>query len=69
MSADQPKEHQPEKLVFKKKYSDEELCDLGRDIHEAFDERFNPAVAGIPCDEHNFRTGQFTVTVTWSPDE
>lgn len=57
------------KTLLSKTYSSEELCDLSRDIHEAFDERFTPEAAGIPVDEHGFNTGKFTVTLTWSDSE
>lgn len=57
------------RVLLDKNYSAEELCDLSRDIHEAFDERFTPAAAGIPKDEYGFDEGSFKVTITWSPDE
>lgn len=56
------------RYIFCKKYADEELSDIERDISECFDPRFNKDVEGIPS-EDGFRTGQFVVTVEWrSPD-
>lgn len=57
------------RVLLDKKYSAEELCDVGRDVHEAFDEDFTPAAKGIPQDDLGFQTGTYTVTVTWSPEE
>lgn len=51
--------------VFEKDYSSEELCDLGRDIYEAFNEQFNPVMADIPKDGYNFHRGSFTVRIVW----
>ncbi|HCQ0858540.1 TPA: hypothetical protein OGU99_000466 [Escherichia coli] len=55
--------------IFKKEYDGESICDIQRDVHEAFNSRFNPLVAQIPQDEYGFQEGTFTVTITWSPDE
>lgn len=55
--------------IFKKKYSAEELSDLGRDIHESFDERFNPVVLSIPKDQYGFQEGTFSVQIIWSKEE
>lgn len=57
------------RVLLDKTYSAEELCDVGRDVHEAFDERFTPAAAGIPKDEYGFDQGTFKVTIVWSPEE
>ena len=57
------------KEIFNKVYGAESLCDLSRDIHESFDERFNPVMAEIPVDEHYFQEGSFVVTVTWFADD
>mgnify|MGYP001565000311 CR=1 FL=1 len=44
-------------LIFEQEWDGfESLYDLGRDVHEAFDRRFNPAVEQLP--------GEFQVTVT-----
>lgn len=51
--------------LFSKEYDGESLCDLSRDIHEAFDVRLNPAVAIVPTDEHGFQQGMFKVSVEW----
>ncbi len=42
-------------IIFEKKYDGENLYDLGRDIHECFDKRFNPKVENIPVDEYGFQ--------------
>lgn len=55
--------------IFKKDYDGESLYDMQRDVHEAFDSRFNPLAAQIPQDEFGFQEGTFTVTITWTPDE
>lgn len=57
------------KTLLYKEYTSEELSDLSRDVHEAFDERFTPAAAGIPKDEHGFDKGTFTVSIVWKPEE
>lgn len=53
------------RVLLKKVYSAEELCDVGRDVDESFDERFTPEAAGIPKDPQGFEEGVFEVTVTW----
>ena len=55
--------------IFKKEYDGESLYDIQRDVHEAFDSRFNPLAGQIPQEECGFPEGTFTVTSTWSPDE
>lgn len=62
-----PKPLEP-KMVFEKSYDGESICDLSRDISEAFDERFNPAIAGIPEIEHGFHAGSFKVTIEWTKE-
>jgi hypothetical protein len=59
------------KNVFEKDYDGESIVDLGRDISEAFDERFNPGIAWIPEmeDSPGFWAGNFKVTITWTKDE
>lgn len=56
------------KTLLSKSYSAEELSDLSRDVHEAFDERFTPEAAGIPKDEHGFDKGTFKVLITWEAE-
>lgn len=55
--------------LFEKDYDGESLYDLGRDISEAIDTRFNPLVQKIPTDEHGFQEGTFTVSIVWENDE
>lgn len=54
--------------TFEKTYSSEELCDLDRDVCEAFTEAFNPLMKGVPVDEHGFHEGSFKVTIEWLPE-
>lgn len=58
------------KVVFSKDYDGESIVDLGRDISEAFDERFNPAIVGIPEmeDSPGFWAGNFKVTIQWTKE-
>jgi len=53
------------KTIFDKEYDSESLCDLSRDVHEAFNNDFNPTVADIPKDEYGFHEGRFIVTIKW----
>lgn len=55
--------------IFKQKYSGESIVDVDRDVSEAFQNDFNPAVREVPSDEHGFHKGTFTVTITWEADE
>ena len=54
--------------TFEKTYCSEELCDLDRDVSEAFTEVFNPLMKEIPVDEHGFHQGSFKVTIEWQPE-
>jgi hypothetical protein len=56
------------KEIFKKDYDGESIVDMGRDISESLDERYNPDARVIPSDEHGFAQGTFTVTIEWEPD-
>ena len=51
--------------VFRKTYSSESLCDLGRDIEEAVDPAFNGALAAAPGFLQS--SGSFIVTIDWAP--
>lgn len=55
--------------IFSKTYDGESLYDLGRDIHEAFEDDFNPAIKVAPKDEYGFHKGTFTVKVEWQAEE
>lgn len=57
------------RVLLHKSYSSEALCDLSRDLHEAFDERFTPEAAGIPQDEYGFDKGSFEITLVWKAEE
>lgn len=53
--------------LFKKMYDGESIVDIGRDVFEAFDTRFNELAKTIPQDEHGFNKGEFIVTIEWIP--
>ena len=52
--------------IFEQTYSGEEICDIGRDVCEAFEADYNPIVAKIPSDEYGFQEGTFRITIEWS---
>lgn len=54
--------------IFQKTYDGESIVDLYRDVSEAVQEKYNPALAQIPTDEHGFQKGTFKVTIEWSPE-
>lgn len=51
------------KIVFEKKYDDESIVDLERDMYEAINE------SDGPVDEHGFHTGTFKVIIMWESDD
>lgn len=57
--------------LFSKVYDGESIVDLGRDIHEAFDVRFNPAMAQVTemKSSPGFLSGKFKLVLMWEPDE
>lgn len=56
--------------IFHKVYTSEELCDLERDISEAFDPDFNPEnIQPIEKDEHGFHKGSFKVSIVWRSED
>jgi len=55
--------------IFTKQYDGESMVDVFRDVSEACDERFTPALATIPRDEHGFHKGTFKVSIVWQDDE
>lgn len=57
---------QPTLSLLNKAYDGEGLHDVGRDVSEAFDAKFNKVVEQIPVDEYGFQRGVFTVSVKWS---
>ena len=54
-------------MILDKTYDGESIVDLGRDVHEMFDQEFDPRIATIPTDEYNIMQGSFKVTVEWIP--
>lgn len=55
--------------IFDKKYDGESLCDLSRDVSEAFDKNFNEMMEQVPRNEHGFHQGTFHVKIEWTPEE
>ena len=52
-------------IIFEKEYDGESLYDVGRDVMECFETRFNPLVKDIPQDEYGFCLGTYKITVEW----
>ena len=50
-------------IFFDKEYDDESLYDLERDVHEAFDPRFNPAMPVLEKDANGFTAGRYRVVM------
>lgn len=48
--------------IFSKEYDSESVCDVQRDVLEAFDVRFNDSLEDIP------RCGKFSVIISWHPE-
>jgi len=55
-------------IIFEKEYDGESLCDLNRDVSEAFDADFNPIVSKIPTDKYGIQLGKFKVVMMWSEE-
>lgn len=55
--------------IFKQKYDGEGIVDIGRDIYEAFDFRFNEKANAITADEHGIPKGHFIVTLEYFPEK
>jgi len=53
--------------IFTKEYSGEELCDVDRDVSEAFDPNMNHRVIDIPQVD-GIPTGHFTVSIVWEEE-
>ena len=56
-------------VVFNKNYRGEHLCDVDRDVSEAFDEDFNTLLKRIPQDGYGFLCGRFDIKITWQKEE
>lgn len=54
--------------IFKQEYDGEGIADIGRDIYEAFDPRFNEKASVIVDDEHNIPRGTFILTLEYVPE-
>lgn len=57
------------KLVFRRRYGGDNICDIERDVSEAIADGYNPIVAEIPKDEHGFQQGTFEVLIVWHPND
>lgn len=55
-------------LQFCKDYHFDDLSDLNRDIHESFDERFNPDTAKPIQDSNGVFNGRYRVTIEYFED-
>ena len=55
--------------IFNKDYDGESICDVHRDVLEAFDEKFNDAWAKIPSKEHGIPYGNFSVKIIWHSEQ
>jgi hypothetical protein len=52
--------------LLKKAYDGESICDVFRDVSEAFDADFTPEAKQIPSDEYGFALGKYVVEIRWS---
>lgn len=48
--------------LFQKHYSEEELCDIERDVYEAISPTFNPKAKDV-----DFSRGTFLIRIEWEP--
>lgn len=55
-------------VVFSQEYVGEGIIDIGQDIDEAFQERYNESIKAIPTNEHGSFAGSFVVTIEWKPE-
>jgi hypothetical protein len=54
--------------IFKQEYDGCGIADIGRDIWEAFDPRFNEKANAIVDDEHHIPKGHFILTLEYVPE-
>lgn len=55
--------------LLNKDYDGESICDVSRDVSEAFLPEFTENAGKIPVDEYGFSLGKFTVLITWEPNK
>lgn len=55
-------------IILDKTYDGESIVDIQRDVHEMFNEEFDPRIETIPRDQYGFMKGSFKVTVEWIPE-
>lgn len=53
-------------ILLEKEYSDEDLCDMERDVSEIYD---NPEHKSIKKDVYGFTKGTYKVLVTYEEEE
>lgn len=53
-------------IIFNKEYDGEGICDINRDIMEAFNSDYNEKAKIIPQDENSLPEGTFTVQIIWN---
>lgn len=55
-------------LLLNKEYDSESLCDVGRDVMESFDPKFNPCAEMVddyyPKDKHGFSEAIYRVHIS-----
>lgn len=57
-----------EQEIFKQEYDGEGIADIGRDIYEAFDDRFNEKAKQVIYDEHGIAKGHFILILQYVPE-
>jgi hypothetical protein len=55
--------------LLDKIYDGESICDISRDVHEAFIADFTPNIKNIPVNEDYIQKGSFRVLIVWNSDE
>ena len=56
-------------ILFEKEYDGESMCDMDRDLCEAFIEAYNPEMKQVQRDQYGFCKGTFKLTIEWESDE
>ena len=55
--------------LLNKDYCGEGIVDIERDVSEALDENFTPALLDVELDDYSIPKGKFKVTVVWCSDD
>lgn len=61
--------HKHRMILLEKEYGGESICDVHRDMEEAFDAEMTQQLKLIPQDEHGFQKGTFHVIIQWHPED